>query len=116
MQYVVIFISVVVFVALWTTFINKFLPSGVISGRNKERKYDERQARIFTEVLARTCVWLVYSLLWNLLMKAIGVIEIKETIFIDYIEVVYLIIAVIWAIFSYFEVKKKYTPKRDSYE
>lgn len=116
MQYLVIFISVVVFVALWTTFINKFLPSGVISGGNKERKYDERQARIFTEVLARTCVWLVYSLLWNLLMKAIGVIEINDTIFIDYIEVVYLIIAVIWAIFSYFEVKKKYTPKRDSYE
>lgn len=116
MQYLIIFIAIVVFVGLWTTIINKFLPSAVVSGGRKERKYDERQAMIFTEVLARTCIWLVYSLLWNLLMKALGVIEMNETIFVDYIEIVYLVIAVIWAIISYFAVKKKYTPKRDSYE
>lgn len=116
MQYLLIFIAIVVFVGLWTTIINKFLPSSVVSGGRKERKYDERQAVIFTEVLARTCIWLVFSLLWNLLMKALGLVETNETLFVNYIEIVYLVIAVIWAIISYFDVKKKYTSKRDSYE
>jgi len=116
MQYLFIFISVVIFVALWITIINRFLPSGVISSGNRERRYDERQAKIFTEVLARTCVWLVYSLLWNLMMKLLGFVETPQAFPSAYNEVMYLIIALIWAIISYFIVQKKYTPKSDNYE
>lgn len=116
MNYLIILLAILIFVVLWTVLINRFLPRDIVSSNNNDRKYDERQSKIFTEVLARTCVWLIYSMLWNLILKMTGYLNNGEDIIGMYNEIIYLVIAVIWAIISYIVVKKKYTPKEGSYE
>ncbi|WP_210133401.1 hypothetical protein [Staphylococcus sp. GDY8P155P] len=54
MKLFIIFIVVLLFTVSWTILSHKFLPSEISDQANNQ--YDERQSKIFTEVLARTCV------------------------------------------------------------
>lgn len=118
MKYVLAIILLIAFAGLWIWFTNRFLPRGVLSSNNHDKRYDERQVKIFMEVLARTCVWLVFSFLWNIIMKAlnIGNIGYEEDIPSMMNEVGYLAITLIWLVINYFAVKKKYTPSDNDEE
>ena len=107
MKLFIIFIVVLLFTVSWTILSHKFLPSEISDQANHQ--YDERQSKIFTEVLARTCVWTIHALLLTFIMRLINVWNFNHSFFSTYPELSILIIIFILTMMNYFYVKSKYT-------
>lgn len=110
MKYLILFLAVVIFVSIWTVITNKFLPTSVVDGKKKD-KYDERQSQMFTEILAKTAVWIVYILIINIILRNFGYWGMKDGFFTKQPELVYLIGFVVLFGTNFFVVRKKYTSK-----
>lgn len=109
MNWLITAITLVVFIVIWFLFINRLLPSRVTSTTNKEKKYDERQAIMITEVLARTLIWVVYTMIWNLILRLFG--DRGALIISNQPELFYIGITLVWLVISYIWVRVKYTSK-----
>lgn len=107
MKYIVLFGAMVIFGVVWTMVTKRYLPSEVVDNEND--KYDERQRKMFTEVLARNSVWFVYVLFVNLIFRYLGYWDTENTLLSNYPEWVYLVIIVLLTVMNYFSVRKKYT-------
>lgn len=109
MNWIITASTFVVFIVIWFLFINRFLPSRITSTTNKEKKYDERQAIMITEVLARTLIWVVYTMIWNFILRLFG--DNGALIISKQPEVFYIGITLLWLVISYLWVRLKYTSK-----
>src|SRR5699024_12396315 len=107
MKLFIIFIVVLLFTVSWTILSHKFLPSEISDQANHQ--YDERQIKIFTEVLARTCVWTIHALLLTFILRIINVWDFNHSFFSTYPELYVIIIFFLLMIINYFFVKRKYT-------
>lgn len=106
-----IFILLIFFV-IWVLVTALFLPINVIGfpdgNKRKDSKYDERQAIMITEVLARTFVMVVFALIFNIISRVFGFASKEDFLLNQYPEIMYLIIGFLFAIFNYIIVKKRY--------
>lgn len=106
-----IFILLIFFV-IWVLVTALFLPINVIGfldgNKRKDSKYDERQAIMITEVLARTFVMVVFALIFNIISRVFGFTSKEDFLLNQYPEIMYLIIGFLFAIFNYIIVKKRY--------
>ncbi|AWI45592.1 hypothetical protein BJG88_13085 [Staphylococcus nepalensis] len=105
MKYLIIFIVVLLFSASWNVLSHKFLPSELTDHP------DERQRKMFLAVLARTCVWSVYSLLFILIMRLLNVWDFNHSLFGNYPEITMIFIIFSLAIMNYFYIRRKYMSK-----
>ena len=109
MKYLIIFIVVLLFSASWNVLSHKFLPSELTDHPNDQ--FDERQRKMFLAVLARTCVWSVYSLLFILIMRLLNVWDFNHSLFGNYPEITMIFIIFSLAIMNYFYIRRKYMSK-----
>lgn len=111
MKIVITFLVFSAFGFIWNTIINWFLPTILSDVRNK--KYDERQSKMFVEVFAKTLVWTIFSLICVILFKFMGVTNEHKNVFTlffsNYPEIHYLIIIGGLLVIFYFHTKKKYS-------
>lgn len=67
---------------------------------------------MFIEILAKSFIWIIYSMLFSLLLKFTGLTpNIEKTWFSQYLEAFFIIVALILVIYNYFSTNKKYTSK-----
>ncbi len=106
------FIIILIFSCLWTAITHKYLPSETIDKRKHQDRYDERQRKMFIEILAKSFIWIIYCMLFTLLLRFIGLSpNIENTWFSQYPEVFFLIVSFFLFTFNYFTTNKKYTSK-----
>ena len=106
------FIVILIFSCLWTAITNKFLPSETLDKKSQQDIYDERQRKMFIEILAKSFIWIIYCMLFSLLLKFTGLTpNIEKSWFSQYPEVFFIIVALILVIYNYFSTNKKYTSK-----
>src|SRR5699024_11983694 len=106
MKYLIIFIVVLLFSASWNALSHKFLPSELTDHPNDQ--FDERQRKMFLAVLARTCVWSVYSLLFILIMRLLNVWDFNHSLFVNYPEITMIFIIFSLAIMNYLYIRRNY--------
>lgn len=109
MKYLIIFIVVLLFSASWNVLSHKFLPSELTDHPNDQ--FDESQRKMFLAVLARTCVWSAYSLLFILIMRLLNVWDFNHSLFGNYPEITMIFIMFSLAIMNYFYIRRKYMSK-----
>lgn len=63
------FIIILIFSCLWTAITNKYLPSETLDKKGQQDRYDERQRKMFIEILAKSFIWIVYCMLFTLVLK-----------------------------------------------
>ena len=106
------FVIILIFSCLWTAITNKYLPSETIANGSQQDPYDERQRKIFIEILAKSFIWVVYCMLLLLLLKFIGLSPNVENLWYSkYPEVYFLIVSLLILAFNYFTTKRKYSSK-----
>lgn len=106
------FIVILIFSILWTFITNKFLPSETLDKKSQQDRYDERQRKIFIEVLAKSFIWIIYSMLFLSLLKFTRLFKtVEESWFSQYPEIFFIIIGLFLMVFNYFTTNKKYTSK-----
>lgn len=66
------FIIILIFSCLWTAITNKYLPSETLDRKGHQDRYDERQRKMFIEILAKSFIWIIYCMLFTLLLRLIG--------------------------------------------
>lgn len=64
---------------------------------------------MITEVLARTLIWVVYTMIWNFILRLFG--DNGALIISKQPEVFYIVITLVWLVVSYIWVRIKYTSK-----
>ncbi|HCW8907521.1 TPA: hypothetical protein OYK55_003085, partial [Staphylococcus aureus] len=50
------FIIILIFSCLWTAITNKYLPSETLDKKGQQDRYDERQRKMFIEILAKSFI------------------------------------------------------------
>ncbi|MEB5782297.1 hypothetical protein MXL20_00200 [Staphylococcus pseudoxylosus] len=105
----IFFIGVLVFSCFWTWFTNKFLPAETLDKNKSQSRYDERQSKMFIEILSKSFIWLIYSLLFLLLLRIFGWFEVEGALTSTYPEIIFILIGLFLLVFNYFMTKKKYT-------
>ncbi|MEZ7619436.1 hypothetical protein [Staphylococcus epidermidis] len=115
MEYLFYFLTVVIFTIFWSIIMVRLVPIklyGIPAKKvKKELYYDERQTTIITEIIARTFMMTFFGIVLNLILRIFNLDYYEIQLFDDYPELMYIIIAVIFIIFNYFLVNKKYTSK-----
>ncbi|WP_241958765.1 hypothetical protein [Staphylococcus arlettae] len=106
------FIIILIFSCLWTAITQKYLPAETLDKKSHEDRYDERQRKMFIEILAKSFIWIIYCMLFTLLLRLIGLTpNLENTWFSQYPEVFFIIAAILLMAFNYFTTNKKYTSK-----
>lgn len=106
---IMLFIGVLLFSCFWTCITNKFLPAETLDKNKSQSRYDERQSKMFIEILAKSFIWLIYSLLFLLLLRVFGWFDAEGALTSTYPEIIFILIGLFLLIFNYFTTKKKYT-------
>lgn len=100
------------FSCLWTAITNKYLPSETLDKKGQQDRYDERQRKMFIEILAKSFIWIVYCMLFTLVLKFTGLSpSIEGSWFSQYPEIFFIIVALFLMLFNYYTTNKKYTSK-----
>ncbi|NWK85337.1 hypothetical protein HYE69_11020 [Staphylococcus sp. GSSP0090] len=102
---------VLIFSCVWTAVTNKFLPKEALDQPKGRSKYDERQSKMFIEILAKSFIWLVYSLMFIFILRIFGWFDIDGALISTYPEIIYLAIGIFLLIFNYLTTRSKYTFK-----
>lgn len=115
MQYLLYFLALLIFTIVWSAAMARFIPLSIVGipakKVKKELYYDERQTTMITEVIARTFIMISFVVLLNLILKVFK-LNISHSVFFDkYPEIMYIILAIIFIIFNYLLVNRKYTSK-----
>ncbi|MBF0812424.1 hypothetical protein IR133_01735 [Staphylococcus saprophyticus] len=105
----IFFIGILVFSCFWTWLTNKFLPAETLDKNKSQSRYDERQSKMFIEILAKSFIWLIYSLLFLLLLRVFGWFDVEGALISTYPEIIFILIGLFLLVFNYFMTKKKYT-------
>ncbi|WP_368880190.1 hypothetical protein [Staphylococcus haemolyticus] len=106
------FIIILIFSFLWTAITNKYLPSETLDTKGHQDRYDERQRKMFIEILAKSFIWIIYCMLFTLLLRLIGLTpNLEKTWFSQDPEIFFIIAAILLMAFNYFTTNKKYTSK-----
>ncbi|MBZ8174538.1 hypothetical protein [Staphylococcus delphini] len=106
------FIIILVFSCLWTVVTRKYLPAETLDMKDNQNRYDERQSKIFIEILAKSFIWIIYCMLFTLLLRVIGLSpHIENSWFSQYPEIFFVLVALVIVVFNYFTTNKKYTSK-----
>lgn len=106
------FIIILIFSCLWTAITNKYLPSETLDKKGQQDRYDERQRKMFIEILAKSFIWIVYCMLFTLVLKfTVLSPRIEGSWFSQYPEIFFIIIALFLMLFNYYTTNKKYTSK-----
>ena len=106
------FIIILIFSCLWTAITNKYLPSETLDTKGHQDRYDERQRKMFIEILAKSFIWIIYCMLFSLLLRFTGLTPtLKNTWFSQYPEVFFIIAVILLVAFNYYTTNKKYTSK-----
>ena len=105
----IFFIGVLIFSCFWTWFTNKFLPAETLDKNKSQSRYDERQSKMFIEILAKSFIWLIYSLLLLLVFRLFGWFDIEGGLISTYPEIIFILIGLFLLVFNYFTTKRKYT-------
>ncbi|OEK72233.1 hypothetical protein AST00_01155 [Staphylococcus equorum] len=109
MKLLLFFIAILIFSSIWTVITGKYLPSEVVDNNKNNSRYNKRQKKIFIEILARTCVWLVYILVLILIFRLFGFWDTKGNLFMNYPEIIFLAATFILIVVNYLGVRKKYS-------
>ncbi|GEQ06610.1 hypothetical protein EKQ61_04465 [Staphylococcus gallinarum] len=106
------FIVILIFSYLWTALTNKYLPSETLDKKGQQDRYDERQRKMFIEILAKSFIWIIYCMLFTLLIRLIGLTpNIEKTWFSQYPEIFFIVAAIyLWLLITLLQIKK-YTSK-----
>ncbi|MCU5746885.1 hypothetical protein N9R04_09370 [Staphylococcus sp. SQ8-PEA] len=97
-----------------TVLMNKYLPSNVSDVKTKYNPLDERQQHMFTEMLAKSFVTLVYAFM---LLTILNLFDLHhragplKSFATHHLELVFLICALVSFIGSFISTKRKYTIK-----
>lgn len=111
MKFIIMLLVFFLFGFFWVALTNKYLPTVLSDVNNK--KYDERQTKMFVEIFAKTLVWVIYSNIIGLLLKIFGNTDLDRNIltrtFKHYPEGSNLVIIAILLLIFYYHTKKKYS-------
>ncbi|AMG97313.1 hypothetical protein CO689_05870 [Staphylococcus simulans] len=108
---VIVFISFGVLTTLWSAFTTKYLPSSVTGVKQKDKRFDERQVRMYHEIFSRTLISTVYFLLVGLFFKFFISNQPRFEFMLKYPEIIILTVIFLFLLINYFAVKRKYTYK-----
>ncbi|RIN12629.1 hypothetical protein [Staphylococcus warneri] len=90
----------------------KYLPSETLDKKGQQDRYDERQRKMFIEILAKSFIWIVYCMLFTLVLKFICLsLSIEGSWFFQYPEIFFIIVALFLMLFNYYTTNKKYISK-----
>lgn len=107
----VLFAAILIFSCVWTMLTNKFLPKETLDQPKGRSKYDERQSKMFIEVLAKSFIWLMYSLIFIVILRTFGLFKMDGTLMSTYPEIIFLAIGMFLLLFNYLTTRSKYTFK-----
>ncbi|MCD8785420.1 hypothetical protein [Staphylococcus gallinarum] len=106
------FIIIFAFSCLWSAITNKYLPSETLDKKRHQDRYDERQRKMFIEILAKSFIWIIYCMLFTLLLRFTGLSpSLEGSWFSQYPEIFFIIAGLLLLAFNYFTTNKKYTAK-----
>lgn len=108
---VIVFIIFGVLTTLWSVFTTKYLPSSVTGVKQKDKRFDERQVRMYHEIFSRTLISTVYFLLVGLFFKFFISNQPRFEFMLEYPEIIILTVIFLFLLINYFAVKRKYTYK-----
>ncbi|MEB6412863.1 hypothetical protein [Staphylococcus saprophyticus] len=108
---ILLFGVVLIFSCIWTWFTNKFLPKETLDQHQGRSKYDERQSKMFVEILAKSFIWLVYCLLFIFILRTFGWFDMDGALISTYPEIIFLVIGLFLLLFNYLTTRSKYTFK-----
>lgn len=104
------FIIILIFSCLWTTITNKYLLSETLDKKRQQDRYDERQRKMFIEILAKSFIWIIYCMLFTLLLRFTGLSpNLEGSWFSQYPEIFFMIVSLFLMLFNYYTTKKIYT-------
>ncbi|SCS37633.1 hypothetical protein [Staphylococcus caeli] len=106
-----LFVVVLIFSCIWTVITNKFLPKETLDQPKGRSKYDERQSKMFIEILAKSFIWLMYSLMFMVILRTFGWFDIDKALISTYPEIVVIAIGIFLLVFNYLTTRSKYTFK-----
>ncbi|MCY1619898.1 hypothetical protein NW117_03850 [Staphylococcus pettenkoferi] len=98
----------------WSMLTSKYLPSQISDVKNKHHPFDERQAYMLVEIMAKSFYTIVTLTLMSTVIKMLGLFNTYTPMrqFAEHnFEFIMLVIALISFILNYITTKRKYTSK-----
>lgn len=108
---ILLLVVVFIFSWIWTVITNKFLPKETLDQPKGRSKYDERQSKMFIEILAKSFIWLMYSLMFSVIISTFGWFDKEKALISKYPDIIFLAIGVFLLLFNYLTTRSKYTFK-----